>query len=43
MAPGVDLKALSKQPNIAVSVDLLVVLIGDADASVSKAAMEVRQ
>ena len=41
MAPGVDLNALSKQPNIAVSVDLLVVLLGDADAAVRKAAMEV--
>ena len=41
MAPGVDLNALSKQPNIAVSVDLLVVLLGDSDAAVRKAAMEV--
>ena len=40
-AKGVDLNALSKQPNIAVSVDLLVVLLSDTDAAVRKAAFEV--
>ena len=39
LAPNVDLISLSRQPNIAVSVDLLVVLM--SDASVSKAAAEV--
>ena len=41
MAAGADLKSLSKQPDIAVSVDLLVVLLADADSAVRKAAMEV--
>ena len=36
-----DLNALAIQPNIAVSVDLLVVLMNDKDATVRKAAMEV--
>lgn len=36
-----DLETLSKQPNIAVSVDLLVVLMADENEAVRKAAMEV--
>eukprot|EP01035_Chromulina_nebulosa_P016919 gene16919-22410_t len=36
-----DLKTLALEPNIAVSVDLLVVLINDKDDSVRKGAMEV--
>ena len=35
-----DLKALSKQPNLAVSVDLLTVLFSDSDVKVRKSAME---
>ena len=36
-----DLASLATQPNIAVSVDLLVVLMSDSDAAVRKAAVEV--
>ena len=36
-----DLNALSKEPNIAVSVDLLTVLMSDPDASIRRNAMEV--
>jgi acetyl-CoA carboxylase/biotin carboxylase 1 len=38
---GADLVSLAKQPNIAVSVDLLVMLLEDGDAAIRKAAMEV--
>ena len=41
MQPGTDLSVLAKQPNIAVSVDLLVVLMSDKEAKVRTAAMEV--
>ena len=41
MQAGADLSTLAKQPNIAVSVDLLTVLISDTDSKVRKAAMEV--
>jgi len=41
MTPEVDLKTLSKQPDISVSVDLLVVLLADSDIAVRKAALEV--
>ena len=36
-----SLNAISKQPDIAVSVDLLVVLMSDTSEAVRKAAMEV--
>lgn len=38
---GADLISLSKQPNIAVSIDLLVILLEDKDPAIRKAAMEV--
>ena len=41
MVPGANLVDLAKQPNIAVSVDLLVVLLTDTEPKVRKAAMEV--
>jgi acetyl-CoA carboxylase/biotin carboxylase 1 len=41
MESNVDLKTLAKQPDIAVSVDLLVVLLADPDSAVRKAALEV--
>ena len=41
MIPGADLNKVSKQPNLAVSVDLLAELLYDGDANVRKAAMEV--
>jgi acetyl-CoA carboxylase/biotin carboxylase 1 len=41
MEAEVDLKTLSKQPDISVSVDLLVVLLADSDIAVRKAALEV--
>jgi acetyl-CoA carboxylase/biotin carboxylase 1 len=40
-APGADLDELAKRPNIAVSVDLLVVLMTDDDVAVRKQAIEV--
>lgn len=40
LSKATDLLALSRQPNIAVSVDLLVVLMSDTSATVRKAAME---
>lgn len=40
MKSSADLNNLSKQPNIAVSVDLLVVLMSDSSEAVRKAAME---
>lgn len=39
--PSSHLIRLAKQPDIAVSVDLLVVLLADDDGAVRKAAMEV--
>jgi acetyl-CoA carboxylase/biotin carboxylase 1 len=41
MAPKTDFSALSRQPDFAVSVDLLVVLMSDPSEDVRKAAMEV--
>lgn len=41
MAPKTDFIALSKQPDFAVSVDLLVVLMSDPSLAVRRAAMEV--
>jgi acetyl-CoA carboxylase/biotin carboxylase 1 len=41
MDPKTDFKALSKEPDFAVSVDLLVVLMSDESEAVRKAAMEV--
>lgn len=40
-AGGADLAALSVQPNVAVSIDLLTVLMSDEDAAVRTAAVEV--
>lgn len=41
IAAGTELNSLAIEPNIAVSIDLLVVLMADHDANVRKAAMEV--
>jgi acetyl-CoA carboxylase/biotin carboxylase 1 len=41
LAAGADLNQLAVQPNMAVSVDLLTVLMTDSDAEVRRAAMEV--
>ena len=41
IAAGADLDRLSKQPDMSVSVDLLVVLFADPDVAIRKAALEV--